>query len=206
VILHLDPRTGRVRKHAAGADERRRLVRERDVLALLPHPGLVRLVDAGTGWIELAEVRGWCLADVGPLPSTQVAGIGAAIATVLSDLHDLGVTHGAVQPSHVLLDDHRRPVLCSLGRAETVHGRQDCAEDVRRLARALQRWSPAPGRGHRGRRRTAGRPGRDAADALGRILEQTARARRPRSRELARALTDLPGSDLPGWTMPESTP
>jgi hypothetical protein len=105
-------------KAALNAEEAARLAREAEQLEAARHPGVVELVGvdgSGVGSMLLtAHVEGPTLAAVGPLPLEEAAGLLAALATTLADLHDLGVVHGAVAPEHVIVGAGGRPVLCGL--------------------------------------------------------------------------------------------
>src|ERR687894_35198 len=89
-------------KVAGTAEEAARLEREARNLEAARHPGVVDLVGVeghGIGAILLtAHVDGPTLARVGRLPLEEGAGLLAALATTLADLHDLGLVHGAVRP------------------------------------------------------------------------------------------------------------
>ena len=55
---------------------------------------------SGVGAMLLtAHVEGPALAAVGPLPVEETAGLLAALASTLADLHEPGLVHGAVRPS-----------------------------------------------------------------------------------------------------------
>jgi hypothetical protein len=140
-----DRNTGLVCKQAHSTEERRRLGREAAILRAIAHPGVVQLVGAEgcdpPDRLILRRVGGGDLARLRMLPVEVIAGLGAAVATTLADLHDLGVSHGAIEAAHVLLDEQGRPVLCSFGRAErsttTIAADIGRREDVRALARLL---------------------------------------------------------------------
>ncbi len=104
-------------KLAGNAEEAARLVREAAQLEAARHPGVVELVGVdghGVGAILLtAHVEGPVLAQVGRLPLEEGAGLLAALASTLADLHELGLVHGAVSPDHVIIGPGGRPVLCS---------------------------------------------------------------------------------------------
>jgi hypothetical protein len=65
--------------------------------------------------LQTGEIDGLSLAEHGPLELEEVAGVAAAVASTLADLHGMGLVHGAVSPGHVVLDRDGRPVLCGLG-------------------------------------------------------------------------------------------
>ena len=103
-------------KVAGNAEEAIRLEREAAQLESARHPGVVELVGVdghGGGAILLtAHVDGPTLGRVGRLPLEEGAGLLAALAPTLADLHELGVVHGAVSPDHVLVGPGGRPILC----------------------------------------------------------------------------------------------
>jgi hypothetical protein len=103
-------------KVSGNAEEAARLAREADLLEAARHPGVVELVGvdgSGVGSMLLtAYVEGPTLAAVGPLPLEEAAGLLAALASTLGDLHQLGLVHGAVCPEHVVVGPGGRPVLC----------------------------------------------------------------------------------------------
>lgn len=108
-----------VAKVAGSAEEAALLQNEAALLEAARHPGVAELVGVdgdGVGSVLLtAQVDGTTLSSVGPLPPEEGAGLLAALATTLADLHDLGLVHGAVCPDHVVIGPAGRPVLCSLG-------------------------------------------------------------------------------------------
>jgi hypothetical protein len=105
-------------KVAGNAEEASRLAVEVAQLEAARHAGVVELVGVdghGVGSILLtAHVEGRTLAQTGRLPLEESAGLLAALATTLADLHDLGLVHGAVAPEHVIVGPGGRPVLCGL--------------------------------------------------------------------------------------------
>jgi hypothetical protein len=206
-----------VRKLAGMAEERARLGRECQVLRFARHPGVVELLAAEPDGdrpeaLVLRAVEGGRLADAGAgagartgagagagagagLSQRSLVALGAAIATILADLHDIGVVHGRVEPSHVLLEPDGRPVLCGLG-----HGRcpglpegPDPADDVAALGTMLQSLlGPA------------------APVPVLRVLARAGHvrpARRPTARRLACTLGHLAaGADTPGPPAPPGPP
>ena len=192
VDIYHDDTAEIVVKHARSEEERAQLAAEAAVLRSLAHPGVVRLVDVDGGdppdGLLLRRIPGGDLSQLGAQPPEVVAGLGAAIATTVADLHDLGVHHGALEASHVLLDgEEAHP--CSFGRARSNTPHRQAALTETRTCCALARLLlsllalEAPGRLDRTRRRAAGARGRG----------------RQRRRSLARQLTTcIPEARLPG--------
>ena len=115
-------------KVAQGRDvERLRSLADR--LRAASHPGVVQVLES-TGTEEEWELRlahaGRPARLIGPITAHQVAGLAAALAATLADLHANGVVHGRIDSSHVLVAGHGRPVLCGFDLAA------DCtpADDV----------------------------------------------------------------------------
>ena len=101
------------------------------MLSTFRHPGVVQLVsvDDGDGSTSLRTrfVGSRTLETTPPLSSAVLAANAAAIAQVTADLHASGITHGAIEPSHVLLAGPGRPVFCGFGRGVL---KADCSPDV----------------------------------------------------------------------------
>jgi hypothetical protein len=204
--------TGRrvLAKVAGNHDEAARLSREAASLDAGRHPGVVELVGVdghGVGAVLLtAHVDGPALSAVGLLPIEEGAGVLAAVATTLADLHELGLVHGAVSPEHVILGPGGRPVLCSLGyggrvgdppgpvpalgvdfadpaRADAVA--VDPAFDVFGLGALARFVAPEPPPGH----------------VLGRLATEACAAD-PGARPTARAVADAVQGDVPAARLP----
>jgi hypothetical protein len=114
---------------ATGADAHRlRATGER--LLDAAHPGVVEVVST-TGSDDEWELRlvhgGRPIELVGPLTVEQVAGAASAVAAVLADLHRVGIVHGRIDGSHVLIGSHGRPVLCGLGEGSAAAPEDDVA-------------------------------------------------------------------------------
>ncbi len=184
-------------KRASGtgaAAERLRLEGER--LRRASHPGVVSVVrsaPSGDGWELVLQHAGRPLAALGPPTPRQAGVLVAAIASTLADLHDLGLVHGRIDASHVLLGVHGRPVLCGFG-----DGGDDAApaDDVAALGRLLtdlvgsdDEGEPIPERRWR-RRRHANGWERRMLLALADQAVADPPSRRPTARRLAAALSE----------------
>lgn len=124
----------------------RDLHREATVLAEVQVPGVVELVSdaSGVGDADAVLVTRWVgprtLADLRPpLTPDRAAGLCLSVGATIGRLHRCGVVHGAIDPSHVVLDGQGRPVLCGFGSARLMHESPTSrpADDVAGLARLL---------------------------------------------------------------------
>jgi Protein kinase domain len=118
VVSDVDP-DGRLvaRKRSRDDADAARLAHEADVLATARHPGVVELVscehdDAGVALVtEFAGPHS--LDTLGSVTVERAAGLVAALAETVADLHEhLGIVHGRIDPSHVVIGPGGRPVLC----------------------------------------------------------------------------------------------
>ncbi len=110
----------------------RNIEREAETLRRLDHPGVVRFIDLietpdGGRALHTDFVNSdtWATRPFTD-PTERAAGV-AALADVVADLHDTGLAHGQIDPSHVLHGDGDRPVLCGfrLATEATVESRRD---------------------------------------------------------------------------------
>lgn len=128
-------------KHATGGRAAARLRHEVEVLRRAQHPGVVSLVDTVDEEDGLVARTRFCgsrtLASASPLPVNRTAGLVAALATTVADLHDLGVAHRRISADHVLIANDGRPVLCGFGEAMLDADAGSCAEDVAGLGALL---------------------------------------------------------------------
>jgi hypothetical protein len=179
-------------KTARTPAESQALEREIDVLRRVAHPGVVEIGSVTTDAHGLLTVRtryvGPSLEEWRALAPAEVAGLGAALATVVADLHDLGIAHGHLQPRHVLVDPNGRPVLCGFGPARTGADAADADIAALRQLLAAAVDGPMPSR-------------------LAQLLRPSSRRARALS---ARALADglarcLPDVRLPAVEGPEKT-
>jgi len=113
---------------AGAAADRSRFDSEIVVLAALNHPGLVHVYDAGEhhgdAFVVLELVDGPTLASRlaggAPVPSAEVAALGASLADALAYVHDQGVVHRDVTPSNVICGTDGRPRLADFGIARLI--------------------------------------------------------------------------------------
>ncbi len=164
---------------------------ERWILGLAAHPGVVTLAGhptpaGGRTVLRTRAVPGRPLATMDELTASEVAGLGAALATTVADLHDAGITHGRLGGDHILVDASGRPVLCGFSEAAatTCSPVPALTADVVALCRTLAAMLGAPlGAG-------------DPSVVLARLLrEVTVRSvtggRRGSARRLAERLDDV---------------
>ena len=104
------------RKRSRDPADADRLAHEADVLTAAQHPGVVELVAGERDGTGLTLVTGFVgthsLDTLGRISVERAAGLIAALAETVADLHDLGIVHGRIDPSHVIIGAGGRPVLC----------------------------------------------------------------------------------------------
>ncbi len=183
-----------VKRGSAATVEQLRLEGER--LRRASHPGVVQVLrsaPAGDGWELRTAHAGRPLSILAPVSVPQAAAIVAAAASTLADLHQLGLVHGRVDASHVLLGEQGRPVLCGFGDGRPGARPED---DVAALGGLLTNLlggdddaEPIPERRWRRRRTWTGWERR----ALLLLADQACAdpaTRRPTARRLAAAITE----------------
>jgi hypothetical protein len=194
--------TAVVVKRATGAAAA--LLREEgERLRAAAHPGVVQVVGSegdDEHW-ELRLAHGGRPVDlIAAMPATQIAGVVAAVAATLADLHDAGIVHGRLDGSHVLIGPHGRPVLCGFGTSPVGATPADDVGALGALLAALvgpaADMEPIPDRRWRPRRGWSGWERRSLL-----LLADQACAepptRRPTARRLAAAIAEaVPGAAL----------
>ena len=192
-----------VKSAAAGAQDRLRAEVER--LSRAVHPGVVTVVGSSVDPPRGIELRTRFAGEpVSAWTGTvaNIAGLGAAVAATVADLHGIGIVHGRIDEGHVLVGDDGRPRLCGFSSP----GQAEPADDVAGLAtvllQLLDRASPPPGR-----RWSTRRPRSDERafrQVLDRAVDPIA-SRRPTALALADAiLRAVPSADLP--SPPDAAP
>ena len=134
-------------KRAAGASGVDALRREGERLSRSAHPGVVPVVRSGPtpdGWELVLAHGGRPLSSSTPRPPRVAAAIAASVATTVADLHDLGIVHGRLDASHVLIGDQGRPVLCGFGDGTATATRADDVAAIGHLLTELLGAGPEP--------------------------------------------------------------
>jgi hypothetical protein len=130
-----------------------------------------------------------------------VAGLGAAVAATLADLHDIGLVHGRLDATHVLVGGDGRPRLCGLSHPGEAEPHDDVAALGQVLGDLLERATPGPRSwARRGRSDAAHR--RAFEQVIARALDPVP-SRRPGARLLASSILGaVPGAELPATSQP----
>jgi hypothetical protein len=100
-----------------------RFGREARIAAALSHPGIVSVFDVGRCergmFIVMEFVPGTTLAEVStatsPLRASDVAAVGAQVATALAHAHARGVVHRDISPRNVMITQHSRIKVLDFG-------------------------------------------------------------------------------------------
>jgi hypothetical protein len=187
-------------KTATTPDEIAVLAVEAERLRQARHPGVVVLLDhrrTVDGAELLTRFAGEPI-DRWQGPLVSLAGLVAAVAADLGDLHDIGVVHGRIDGSHVLVGANGRPRLCGFS---TPPGEPIPADDVAALALLLgelvERTVSAERRTSLLWRRGPVADHKAVAQIVARATDPVP-TRRPNARNLANAiLAAIPGAELP---------
>jgi tetratricopeptide (TPR) repeat protein/predicted Ser/Thr protein kinase len=112
--------------HAGDDVARRRLIREARAAAILEHPGICAVYDAGQtpdgrAYIVMQYVEGTSLHErlrQGPLPLDDALAIAAQVAEALAVAHAHGVVHRDLKPGNVIVTPAGRPTIVDFGLAK----------------------------------------------------------------------------------------
>lgn len=202
-------------KSATTGHEIAGLAEEAERLQQARHPGVVGFVDYRVVGDRAELHTGYAGESLERWSGTlaQIAGVAAAVATTLAELHEMGIVHGRVDRSHVLIGPDGRPKLCGFSPHE---GAVEPADDVAAVGRILQQMIDEPGaqrspkrdqtpwsvRGGARLARLIGLPGLLAERrALARVVVHATDpnpTRRPPARGLSRSiLAAVPAAELP---------
>jgi hypothetical protein len=135
--VELDDAGAVVVKRAAGAAAAESLRQEGDRLRRAAHPGVVAVAGSARtpeGWELRLAHAGRPVSSLGALAPRAVAAVSASVASTVADLHDLGIVHGRLDATHVLVGEGGRPVLCGFGDGAGDAARHD---DVAAIGRIL---------------------------------------------------------------------
>ncbi len=104
---------------AKRSEQSSRLANEAGVLQRLNHPGVIEFISFSedepllvTAWAGTDNLRRRSPSDLG-----GALHLLTAVASTLADIHEAGVTHRSLSPSHVIIANDGRPVLCGFGDA-----------------------------------------------------------------------------------------
>jgi Tol biopolymer transport system component/predicted Ser/Thr protein kinase len=111
--------------HSSDVD-RRRFLREAQVVARLSHPHIAPIFEAfehgDTLWVAMELVNGSTLRrllwDKGSMPALDVIRCGEALADALREAHSRGVLHRDINPNNIMLTSDGRPLLLDFGLAQ----------------------------------------------------------------------------------------
>lgn len=166
------------------------LRREAELLEALDHPGIVRFVALGEddrGLRLLTRYAGRdTLATWRPRRIEELASVFVDLAEAVRYLHAQGVVHRSIRPAHVVIDAHRRPLLCGFSAARRLEDVDPAAERLADVA-AVGATMLGALDGATGQRSRSGR-GRDDERLRARlraVAKAAADGRVPSSRALA---------------------
>lgn len=117
-------------KQGTNATAAVRLAHEAAVLRAATHPGVVELVESEPGRLRTAMVGTRTWAQAPPRSAEGFALAAAQLASTLCDLHALGITHGSIEPAHIINGTSGRPVLCSFSAGRLDATDEDQARDI----------------------------------------------------------------------------
>jgi len=192
-----------VKRASGGGSAVEALRREGERLRQASHPGVVsvlRSAPVGEGWELVTAHGGRSLATLGHPTVAQVAGIVAGVSATLADLHEMGITHGRLDPSHVVVGDSGRPRLCGLGDGSAPASAEDAVAAVGQLLVDLlgrdEDAEPIPDRRWGPRRRWNGWERRALLLLADQATAEEA-SRRPTARRLAAAVSEAVPAPAP---------
>ena len=124
-----------VRHGAAGGEVVRRFRQEREILAMLDHPNIARLLDGGSTtnglpYFVMDYVAGQpidCYCDKGRLAVGERLKLFSTVCAAVEYAHQHGVVHRDLKPSNILVNEEGVVKLLDFGIAKLVHAEADGA-------------------------------------------------------------------------------
>lgn len=191
-----------LRKTASSPAAAAHLAREAQRLRQARHRGVVALVDATDDHLDIE----WAGADtlaLARLTRGAAVRVVASVAATVADLHHLGIVHGRIDESHVVIGPDGQPRLCGMRGVAPGGAEPGPADDVADLGRLLEQLLGIgadaelfPDHRWRTRHRSAARD--RTLDLLAQRAADPDPARRPTARALAQALAELAPPSRPG--------
>ena len=186
---------------AATETARQLLAQEGDRLDRSRHPGVVKLLAASADELTIAWAGAQTL-ELLAAPIPVLCGVLTSVASTVADLHGIGIIHGRLDASHVVIDADGRPRLCGM-RGPSVDERTPLPTDdvaaigalIDHLMGCETELEPIPER-RWSRRRWTGYQRRALQLVADRASHEDP-ARRPTARELATAIAEaVPDAQL----------
>ncbi|MEO6989598.1 MAG: hypothetical protein ABI239_13240 [Aquihabitans sp.] len=177
------------------------LAQEADRLSRSRHPGVVELLQATDDELTIAWAGAQTL-DLLEAPIPVLCGVLTSVASTVADLHEIGIIHGRLDASHVVIDAEGRPRLCGMRGPAPDERPPLPTDDVAAIGALIDHLvgpdteiEPIPER-RWSRRRWTGYQRRALQLAADRAIQEDP-ARRPTARELAAAIAEaVPGAQL----------
>src|SRR3954469_16717922 len=184
-------------KTALSPNAELRLDRERGRLAAARHPGVVELLDGrddSAATMTMAWAGGRSLETVRPALSDAIVLLASVSATV-ADLHEMGMAHGRLDATHVVVE-RRRARLCGFAGPDPGEPEPTPSDDVAALGTLVAllagpQTEAEPIPDHRFRRRRWDGYVRGTLQTLADQATDPDPDHRPPARALARSLAEL---------------
>ncbi|MEM7351795.1 MAG: serine/threonine-protein kinase [Acidobacteriota bacterium] len=114
-------------REGTGAQARRRLHREAELVSGLEHPNIVKLYDItfedDDEWIVMELIDGRTLRRLlreGPLPAAEAVALGQQIAAGLAEAHENGIVHRDLKTENILVTRDGQVKIVDFGLAKRV--------------------------------------------------------------------------------------